>query len=428
MRTGALRGPLLALPIAAGLVLLSNKPALAQVPTPTSVPPSERPPDKPPGLLRLGPFWLNPRFNIGSLGLDTNVFYTSSDRRTDVHASGGPGLEVILPLVGDLALKGDGGLDYLYYARTPELRRLTGGGFGRVEWAGERLLAGAEHGYHLAFARPSFEVDERIEQEERRTYAELRIKAGHRLTFALEGLISRHEAEQGATFLGTDLQRTLTRRTERGFFELGYRLTPKTSLIVEVDHQADRFRLDPGRDADSNRLGGGFRLESRTRLAGRAVAGVRSFRPLAAGSRDVQRFYAQADLTYHFGPRTRLVGGYAQDIQHSAFEPTGDTPTVRAETGRLRLEKGLGGRFDVRFGAALTRLVTDGAVRIVPAEGPAFTAVRDDTVREAGAELGYTFRARLRLGAGATYTERRSTIADLGIEGLLLGGTITFTP
>ena len=195
-----------------------------------------------------------------------------------------------------------------------------------------------------------------------------------------------------------------------------------------MDYQADRFRLRPSRDADSNRLGGGFRLESRTRLAGRAVAGVRSFRPLAAPSRDVQLPYAQADLTYHFGPRTRLVAGYSRDLQYSAFETTGDTPTVRIEHGRLRLEKGLGGRFDLRLSAGLTSLVTDGAVRIVPDDGPAVTTVRDDTVLEAGAELGYTFRARLRIGAAAAYTERRSTIADLGIEGLLLGGTITFTP
>jgi hypothetical protein len=412
----------------AGLVLLSNRAALAQAPTPASIPAAERPPDKPPGLLRLGPFWLNPRLNIGTIGLDSNVFYTATDRRTDLRGSGGPGLEVILPLGGDLALKGDGNLDFLYYVRTPELRRITGGGRGRLEWAGERLLAGAEHGYSMTFGRPGLEVDRRLEQKERRTFGEIRIKAGHRLTFVLEGLLSRREAEEGATYLGADLHRTLTHDMARGFFELGYRLTPKTSLLVETDYQTDRFPLDPRRDADSNRLGGGFRLESRTRLAGRAVAGVRSFRPLAAGTRDVQRFYAQADLTYHFGPRTRLVGGYSQDIQYSAFETTGDTPTVRVETGRLRLEKGLGGRFDVRFAAALTRLVTDGAVRIVPDDGPAFTAVRDDTVREAGAELGYTFRSRLRIGAGATYTERRSTIADLGIEGLLLGGTITFTP
>jgi hypothetical protein len=76
----------------------------------------------------------------------------------------------------------------------------------------------------------------------------------------------------------------------------------------------------------------------------------------------------------------------------------------------------------------VTRLVSDGAITLVPRPAAPVTAVREDTVYEAGAELGYTFRSRLRFGAGAAYTERRSTFADLGIEGLLLGGTVTFTP
>ena len=392
------------------------------------VTPTPEAPRKPPGLLRLGPFWLNPRFHLGTIGLDTNVFYTVDDRRTDLRGSGGPGLEVILPLGGDLALKGDGFIDYLYYVRTPSLRRLSGGGKGRLEWASERLLAGAEHGYTRSFSRPSFEVDRRVQQDERRTRADLRLKVGQRVTFALEGTLSRQEVEQGATFLGSDLQRTLTRKNARGFFEMGYRLTPKTSLIVEADYQTDRFRLDPSRDANSNRLGGGFNLESQTRLSGRAVGGLRSFRPRNAPGLDVRKPYALVDLVYHFGPRTRLGAAYIRDLQYSAFTPTGDTPTVTLEAGHVRLEKGLGARFDVRLHAGVTRLVSDGAITLVPRPGSAVTGVRDDTVREAGAELGYTFRSRLRIGAGAAYTKRRSTFADLGIQGLLLGGTVTFTP
>ncbi|HEX6737142.1 MAG TPA: outer membrane beta-barrel protein [Vicinamibacteria bacterium] len=390
--------------------------------------PSEPSPKKPPGLLRAGPFWLNPRLTIGTLGLDTNVFYTPDERRTDLRGSGGPGLEVILPLGGDLALKGDGYLDYLYYVRTPSLRRLSGGGKGRLEWAGERVLAGAEHAYISTFSRPSFEVDRRVEQHETRSRAELRVKAGHRFAFALEGLLSRNEVEDGATFFGADLKRTLTRKTTRGFVELGYRVTPKTSLLAEGDHQLDRFRLDPRRDADSNRLGGGFRLDSETRLSGRAVAGVRSFRPLDPRGQDLRRPYALVDLVYHFGPRTRLGGAYRRDLNYSAFDTAGGSPTLIQEVGTVRLEKGLGQRFDVRLHGDVTRLQGDGAITVVPRPGGAVTAVRDDTVYEAGGELGYTFRSRLRFGAGAAYTERRSRFADLGIRGLLLGGTITFTP
>ena len=43
-------------------------------------------------------------------------------------------------------------------------------------------------------------------------------------------------------------------------------------------------------------------------------------------------------------------------------------------------------------------------------------------------DLGYTFKRHLRIGASVSYVERRSTVDDFGIDGLLVGGTITFTP
>jgi hypothetical protein len=66
-------------------------------------------------------------------------------------------------------------------------------------------------------------------------------------------------------------------------------------------------------------------------------------------------------------------------------------------------------------------------VRVVLVPGGATTLQRDDSAREAGADLGYRFPWGLRIGLGATYTDRRSQFADLGLEGLLLGATVTYT-
>ena len=49
-------------------------------------------------------------------------------------------------------------------------------------------------------------------------------------------------------------------------------------------------------------------------------------------------------------------------------------------------------------------------------------------MREAGAELGYQFRSRVRMGVTAIYTERRSNIETFGIQGLLAGFTVTYDP
>ena len=63
---------------------------------------------------------------------------------------------------------------------------------------------------------------------------------------------------------------------------------------------------------------------------------------------------------------------------------------------------------------------------LVPPGGGSVETYRDDRVREAGIELGYQFRSRVRMGVSAIYTERRSNIETFGVEGLLAGFRITY--
>ena len=57
--------------------------------------------------------------------------------------------------------------------------------------------------------------------------------------------------------------------------------------------------------------------------------------------------------------------------------------------------------------------MSDGEVTIVTPDGEVVQAKQDDRVREAGAELGYQFRSRVRVGVTATYSTRRSDHRDV---------------
>jgi hypothetical protein len=378
-----------------------------------------------PGLFRLGPLFLTPRLHVGTLGLDTNVFYTATDRRTDFTASGGPGLEVVLPIRSSVRLTAAGGVDYLYFLRTVSQRRLTGTGRAGLDWKGSRAEAGMGAAYLQSYSRPSLEVDQRVLQQQVQGQAGWSLSLGPRVHWTTDGTAGRFEVVGDARFRGVDLRRSLSHDSYVGRTAFGYRVTPKTSFLLEGDYQADRFLLDPARDADSDRLAGGFQIDSVTRLSGKAVGGVRSFRPRAAAAPERLVPYAHVDLTYRLGPRTQLGGGYERDLTYSALVTSPRAGMLTVETYRARLGKGLVGRLDLRLWGTLTRLRTDGPVAGLSG-APA--VVRDDTGREAGADLGYTFRWRLRLGASASYVRRRSTIADFGIQGLLVGGTITYAP
>jgi hypothetical protein len=381
-----------------------------------------------PGLFHLGPVYVTPRLNIGAIGIDTNVFYTSTDRRTDFIASGGPGLEIVLPMGEDVRLITQGNLYYLYFAETVSQRRLTGDAEARLEFAGENLALGVEGGYQRTFNRPSIEVDVRVDEERWRAESDLSISIGERFGLDLDASFTRYEVAEGQEFFGADLARNLTRDEQLYGLEPFYELTPKTSLFVRADYQRDRFPLAPIRDADSNRLSGGLRVSSRTLLSGQIEAGWRSFRPRQVRGEEKGAFYADIDLTYHLGPRTEIAAEYRQDLQYSAFATTGDTPTVVLQAARLSLEKDLVSSLDLRLRAMLSRLKSDGAIALVDGEGETTVAVRDDTAWLFDADLGYTFRSHLRFAVAATYSERQSNFADFGVDGLLVGARITYEP
>lgn len=409
-------------------LLLTPAAALAQ-----ETPPTPRPGPAPavvsnerPGLIKVGPLFVTPFLRLNSAGLDTNVFYTATDRRIDGQALGGPGLDVVLP-AGDVRFLSSGGIDYLYFVRTKSQRHLGGSGRARLEWNPGRLRAGIEQAFAESFERPSLEVDQRVLSETWTTHGDVALTLPGRLGIVATANSARQNVPESTAFRGTDLQRTLSRDEQRFTAGLRYHMTLKTAALLEGDQQMDRFKRDPSRDADSNRLYAGLEISSATRLAGRAVGGARFFRPRGGGPREVTP-YASIDLSYQFHPRTVVRTAYERDLAFSAFDTTGTLPTLRNERAEVRLEKGLFGRFVIDVYGGYTRLLTNGSVTLTTETGPPESGIRDDTAWSGGADFGYQFRSRVRIGVAATYLDRRSNFQDLGIHGVLVGGTVRYTP
>ena len=74
------------------------------------------------------------------------------------------------------------------------------------------------------------------------------------------------------------------------------------------------------------------------------------------------------------------------------------TPTNLNETVEVFVEKFLTRSVYLRLFARQYRLVSDGDVMLVPSDGGLVVSERNDRVREAGGELGYQFRSRIRAG------------------------------
>jgi hypothetical protein len=410
----------------AGFLLVVTATA-SNLPAQTSGPPesaletvSERP-----GLFRLGSFYLTPYLHIGNLGIDTNVFYTETERQVDFTASGGPGLEIVRPFGLDSRFRVDGALDYLYFAKTESQRRLNGFGTGSLDIRGVKTRFVVEERYERNFYRPNYEVNERVEQEREGTRALLRRDLGDRIRVALFGERLRTRTES-QVYLGTDLGETLTEDRYQAGAELQLALSVKTRILAGGEESWYRYPRIPERDGQSTLAYGGLRTDGSALISGVALAGMRWFRLDTGAKRDV--VYADVNATWNISFKTKLGGRYSRDIDYSAFATSGDTPTNLHETADVFVEKFLTRRVYLRLFARQLRLISDGEVALaVPDEG-LVQAERNDRVREAGGELGYQFRSRMRAGISVSYTDRTSTIETFGIEGLLAGFTLQYNP
>lgn len=396
-------------------------------PEPLPPAPTGEAPEPRPGLWRLGPVYVTPTFHVGNVGVDTNVLFRAADRQRDFSLSGGPGLELVLPVTRALSLSTSGRLDYLYFARASDQRRLTGDARAGIRWTGASFLAGGEYSHAKTFGRPSPEVDDRADQTRRRTRAELGFGGGaRRFGISAAFTASRYELDAGQVYLGSDLAAALSRDEDQAQLVLRYGLTPKTSLVLAGDQEWDRFQRSPARDADSNRALIGFEVDSETRLAGRAVGGIRSFR--LRGSTASRLFAcANVDLGYSVSPRTRFELRYRRDLEYSAFASSGETPTLATQSYGLGLRKLLVARLDLRLAGALKRLASDGDVSLLLPDQGLVVAPRRDDLWLASADLGYTFGSRLRVGLAATYANRESTIDYFGVRGLVMGATVVYS-
>jgi hypothetical protein len=82
----------------------------------------------------------------------------------------------------------------------------------------------------------------------------------------------------------------------------------------------------------------------------------------------------------------------------------------------------------MRLGGTRARLVSDGEIQVVIDSGEIATAIRDDLVYEARADLGFRL-GRSRLSGFVSYTTRQSVyFADFGIKGLMSGARVEYAP
>jgi hypothetical protein len=368
--------------------------------------------------IHLGPLGLSPTLTVGNVGLDTNVFNTTTDPTRDFTVSFLPATREWLP-VGSLLLSGKTGVPLTYFEKSTTQRSV---GFAQDARAALNLVhvtPYAAFSYASAYTEPNAEISVRVQQVTQSVTAGAKFTLGARTnldTSYASGSVRLPDTVVFGADLGQQLDRNITS------FNATFRmtLTSLTTFVVKNTLERDRFDSVAIRDTNSLSVIPGFEFKRDARVSGSLYVGVKAVRPLSPLVTPFTGPVASAALSWLAGDSTRIDGKVDRDIDYSIDE---STPLFLATAVNLSVTQILVGHVDAvgRVGRTLLDyrdlLSSVGAVPL---------AGRTDRTDMFGSGLGYRFRIDARIGFEADYVKRVSALDGLSYSGWQVGGTMNY--
>jgi hypothetical protein len=369
--------------------------------------------------LHAGPFYMKPGILLKELGVDTNVFNQAGEQKSDFTFTVTPQADVAVPFARRGLLKATLGADAVYYAQYATERSIDPQAVVRAEGYVHRVTLFVEESYLNTRQRPNYEIDLRS----RHLQNDLAGGAEIRLTPKLSAEIARSYGQTrfdgDSFFLGQRLRDTLNRNTDAYTVTVREKLSALTTLGARYERQQDRFPFSGVRDTDSFRVMPGIDFKPKALVSGSAWVGYRRFTPRSPLLPSKSGLVSQLGLAYTLLGATTFGVTYDRDYQF-AFETA--NPYFIDNSAGVFIRRAVGGKFDVLGNAARHRYSYE---RLITQ--PSLAPPRIDTTDNYGVNLGYRLKRQTRVGFGASYFTRRSTVAlNRSYDGLRVGTTVTY--
>jgi hypothetical protein len=368
--------------------------------------------------IHFGPIGLSPTLTVGNIGVDTNVFNTSSDPTRDFTVSFLPATGEWLP-VGPLLLSGKTGAPLTYFQKSTTQRSVGFLQDGRAALNLVHVTPYVAASYASAYSQPTAEITARVQQVTTSVTAGARVTLGPSTTLDAS-YVSGSVRLPDTVFFGTDLGQQLDRNTTAFNATFRIALTPLTTFAVKSTLERDRFVSAAVRNTNSLSVVPGFEFKPDGRISGRLYVGVKGVRPLSPIVPPLTGLVASAALSWLARETTRIDGKIDRDVDYSIDE---STPLFLATAVNLSVTQILVGHVDAigRIGRTLLDYQN-----ILSSVGAVPLAGRTDRTHTVGSGLGYRFRIDARVGFEADYVRRVSALDGFSYRGWQFGGTMTY--
>lgn len=366
-----------------------------------------------------GPFYLTPGVRLKELGVDSNVFNSAGEQKSDFTFTVTPIVNVSVPMARRALVTTTLASDLVWYAHYATERSVDPQLTARGEVYLNRITFFGEAAQISTRQRPNYEIDARSRRADDTVSTGVRVAVTSKFSVEVGGHRDEIRYDSDAVFDATNLQRTLNRDTRGVQLTARHRLTPLTTLAVRAQVDEDRFTLSPSRDSDSYRVLPGVEFAPQALLKGSAYVGYRKFTPVVQGAlREFSGLVGELGLSYTLLGATTFGVKFGRDLTYSYSE---FAPFFIDTTLGATIRRALGSRFDV----------VGSAERHIYDYHSFLTAGLDDVQRVDitwyyAASVGYRIGRTGRVGFGASYIQRDSTILWRAYDNLRFGTTFSY--
>jgi putative beta-barrel porin BBP2 len=363
---------------------------------------------------RFGPLGLSPTLAITDIGVDTNIFNEDSHPRRDFTTLVTPRLDGRLQAPRALvSFVNAAGL--AYYSEHAEERSVSYLAQARVDFDAGPVRPYLSGTFEDTRQRLNAELDVRAPRSQYAVEAGTRLAVATRTSIVVAARESVLRFDDGTTFQGVSLPRTLNSRTDTLSGALNVSVTPLTTISLTTSLQQDRFDESPGRDADSIRIVPAVQFDPIALVHGSLAIGYRRFDLLNGALPDYSGLVADGSLGYTVAERTKFDFTVKRDVQYS-YELL--EPYYLASGLRLTVTQQITGPFEVQ--------AVGGRESLAYRRLTAAASGRTDTARVVGGGLGYRLRENVRCGFNVDYATRRSDRPGRDYTRTRLYGTFTY--
>jgi len=367
----------------------------------------------------IGPFYYTPGVRLKELGVDSNVFNSAGEQKSDFTFTVAPMVNVSVPMARRALLTTTLASDLVWYAHYATERSVNPQVTARGELYLNRITLFGETAQLSTRQRPNYEIDARSRRSDDTVKTGARVALTSKFSVEVAGHRDEIRYDSDAEFDATNLQRTLNRDTRGVQLTARHRLTPLTTLALRAQVDEDRFTLSPSRNSDSYRVLPGVEFAPQALLKGSAYLGYRKFTPVVQETlRPFSGMVGELGLSYTLLGATALGLNFRRDLtySYSEIQPFFVDTSIGASVRRA-----LGSRFDV-VGSADRHLYDYRSFLTAGLDDVG----RVDTTWYYAASVGYRVGRDGRVGFGAAYIQRDSTIAWRAYDNLRFGSTFSY--